>query len=784
MQDVYSCLREAHDQYLLAIAAIVCIVGVYASFSIARHASRAEGPSRRTWAGVAILAAGCTAWATHMIGLLAFQPGMLSGFEPLLTAASLLFTIIGIGIAVATAIGRRNRLGRMASGLLLGCSIILLHYLGQSAFIVTGHVSWNTRLIGLSIVASLPLFAVAMVIAGEKRRALRRLAAPLLVVAVAVLHFAGMAALQLEYDPRIQLPESAISPDVIAPIVASVSAGLVLLAFVGLRFALAARAQQRRDQLRLKQLADLAVEGLLICEDDIIQATNSSFSSLAGFRQEDAAGRPVTALIPGFVASELDEGEEQDASLNHADGRSIPVRILRKTVAVGARQQTIIAVRDQSERLRTESRMHALAYFDDLTGLSNRQRFNEILQGCCHSTERDGHPFALLLLDLDRFKSVNDTLGHVTGDQLLTRVAKRICACVGEADVVARLGGDEFAVIVRNAEHADRTAGMIADLLERPFLIDGSVIDVTSSIGIAVAPRDGCEPTLLSRHADLALYAAKHGGGASFRHFEKEMSERAQARRALELDLRRALAREEFDVHYQPQVDPGSGAYQGAEALVRWQHPVRGMVAPADFIPLAEEIGVIGALGEWVLRTACLEATAWPDHISIAVNLSPLQLRDSNFTAIVANVLRETGLSASRLELEITESALLQDGGTAYRILHELRAMDIHISMDDFGTGYSSLSYLRRFPFTKIKIDQSFVRQVPEDRDAVAIVQAITSLAAKLNMTVTVEGVETTEQRDFTIAEGCNQIQGYLISRPVERSVIRSLFSVADKAVA
>ncbi|MCF6370391.1 putative bifunctional diguanylate cyclase/phosphodiesterase [Rhizobium halophilum] len=783
METIYSCLRDAHDQDLLWIAALVCVTGVYASISLARHASRVEGNSRKAWAAVAIVSSACTAWATHMVGLLAFQPGMQAGFDPLLTLMSLLLTIIGISASMGTAIGSRNRLRRAGAGLLLGLSIALLHYLGQAAYLVTGRVTWNVQLVALSLAWSLPLFAAAMVLSGDKRNSLRHLAGPLILSAIALLHFAGMAALELTFDPRISLPESALPPDVVAPIVAAVCAALVVLAFMGLRFALAARAQAIRDRSRLKQLADLAVEGLAICRDGTIDAVNGSLATLVGCSQQDLKGRTLSSLLPDTPLSKLSEHQEQDGELFTNDGTRVPVRLLRKIVKIGNVDQTVVAIRDQRERLRTEQRMRTLAFTDALTGLANRLQFNQILSANCEKANATEERFALLLLDLDRFKFVNDTFGHAMGDELLKRVARRLSACCGSTTSIARLGGDEFAIIV-DEELAQDTAETIIDVLGRPYLIDGSIMDIAASVGIAIGPADGSNPSVLSRSADLALYTAKHAGGSVYRRFEREMRERAQARRQLELDLRRALVREEFEVHYQPQVDPGDGRFQGAEALVRWRHPERGMVPPADFIPLAEEIGLISPLGEWVLRTACEQATGWPSHLTVAVNLSPVQLRDSALAARVMQILQDTGLPGSRLELEITETALLQDEETTYNTLHALRAMGIRISMDDFGTGYSSLSYLRRFPFSKIKIDRSFVRQVPEDQESVAIIQALTSLAAKLNMTVTVEGVETAEQRAFTVSEGCNQIQGYLISRPIESVSIRALFNEPLQSVA
>jgi len=441
-----------------------------------------------------------------------------------------------------------------------------------------------------------------------------------------------------------------------------------------------------------------------------------------------------------------------------------------------------LAVRDRDQRARTDARMLHLAHQDALTGLANRLSFTESLSERYRQGPSLGGGFALLMLDLDRFKVINDTLGHGMGDELLRRAAKRLLQAA-DGDFVARLGGDEFAVLAPSDATLLRSrAERIVDLLSRPFLIDGHVLEISTSIGIAIAPADGADETALARNADLALYRAKQEGANTYRFFESEMSERALARRMLELDLRRAVVRQEFEVYYQPQVHSRSGEFDGAEALIRWNHPERGIVSPAAFIPLAEEIGLIGSIGEWVLRTACAEAAKWPDHLSLAVNLSPMQFRDARLAANVAAVLAETGFPASRLELELTENALLQDDGTTYKILHDLRSLGVRISMDDFGTGYSSLSYLRRFPFDKIKIDQSFMRQIPGDRDSMAIVQAISSLGAKLGMTVTVEGVETAEQRAFSINEGCDQLQGYLFSKPVPAAVVRDLF--ATRAVA
>jgi diguanylate cyclase (GGDEF)-like protein len=387
---------------------------------------------------------------------------------------------------------------------------------------------------------------------------------------------------------------------------------------------------------------------------------------------------------------------------------------------------------------------------------------------------------ALLLLDLDRFKAVNDTLGHAIGDKLLCRVVDRLRATVRKSDLVARLGGDEFAILQRSPKQPDAAKALaqrLVDLVGRTYLVDDHILNIGVSIGIALPPTDGTDPDRLLKSADLALYRAKEEGRGRFRFFEQEMDARAQARRALELDLRRAFALRQFEVYYQAQMNLHDKQVVGFEALVRWRHPQRGMVSPAAFIPVAEEIGLISQIGEWVLLTACREAANWPGNQRIAVNLSPMQFSTPGLVDTVAAALATSGLSPQRLELEITESVLLEDTAATLAILHQLRSLGIRIAMDDFGTGYSSLGYLRSFPFDKVKIDQSFIRDMPTDSDSAAIVKAIIGLGISLGISTTAEGVETEEQLNRLRAEGCTDIQGYLLSKPVPAAEVEAVLN-------
>jgi len=423
---------------------------------------------------------------------------------------------------------------------------------------------------------------------------------------------------------------------------------------------------------------------------------------------------------------------------------------------------------DVTLRRLTEQRIVFLAHYDALTGLPNRQMFEEQLDRDFAWTDR-GSRFAVLGINLDRFKLINDQLGPATGDHVLKAVAERLSGGVREIDTLARMSADEFAILQSNIgrpEDATALAERIIGFLGTPFVIDGQQVCISPSIGIAIAPTDGSAPSRLLKSASAALGRAKSDGGNTYRLFEPEMDARLQRRRSLELDLRAALEAGQFALFYQPQLDFTSGRVSGFEALLRWRHPARGMVPPGEFIPIAEETRLIVPLGAWALREACREATNWPARLRVAVNLSSVQFRHGDLVHDVTGALGESGLSAERLELEITESVLLKDDEATLRTLHALRALGVRFAMDDFGTGYSSLNYVRCFPFDKIKIDQSFVRDLTTRDDAIAIVRAVTNLAGSLGMRTTAEGVETPAQFVALREEGCSEAQGYLLSPP------------------
>jgi diguanylate cyclase (GGDEF)-like protein len=455
------------------------------------------------------------------------------------------------------------------------------------------------------------------------------------------------------------------------------------------------------------------------------------------------------------------------------DGRCIAITVL--PMADGG---TVTTHQDITEQRRSEAKIAHMAHHDALTGLPNRILLNQQLEQAVARAKR-GENVAAHFLDLDYFKNVNDTLGHAAGDKLLEMVAERLRALAREADMVARMGGDEFAILqsgVGQPADAGSLARRVIESVSQPYEIDGQQVNIGTSIGIAIGPGDGPNPDVLMRNADLALYRAKQDGRGAFRFFEPEMDAQMQERRSMEVDLRRALKAGQFELHYQPIVNLATNEISAFEALIRWHHPQKGLIAPNTFIPLAEEIGFIVPLGEWAMRQACATAARWPGDVKVAVNLSPVQFRSPGLVQVIVGALAASGLPPERLELEITETILLQDNESTLGMLYQLRELGVMIAMDDFGTGYSSLSYLQSFPFDRIKIDRSFVKDIGDGVGSINIVRAVVAMAKGLGMATTAEGVETEEQRCSVQSEGCTEMQGFLFSKALPAEEIEKLY--------
>jgi diguanylate cyclase (GGDEF)-like protein len=569
-------------------------------------------------------------------------------------------------------------------------------------------------------------------------------------------------------------------------IVASLSA--VVIAFMLFFFVRKLLQQHRTEKQRLDTAINNMSQGLLLYDSsERLVVCNQRYVSMYGLspdvvkpglrfrdlvihRKETGSFKGDVDAFVTSVRRNVAVGKITHNTVETADGRLI--QIVNQPLKSG----WLTTHEDITERTQAEEQIRHLAHYDALTDLPNRALFHERLRQEIAQTAAD-RQLAVLYIDIDEFKSVNDSLGHMIGDELLKSVALRLSACIEGSDFVARLGGDEFAIVktgVRDSSDVADLAARALDTIRAPYDCLGHQVTSDASIGIALVPQHGTDLDQILKNADLAMYAAKSAGRRTWRFFEPAMDAHVRARRVLETDLRKAIADEALEVYYQPCLSLLNNRITGCEALVRWRHPERGMVSPAEFIPIAEETGLINELGEWVLAKACAEATAWPEGINLAVNVSPVQFKSGTLALKIVAALAASGLPANRLELEITEAVLIRDDDAALEILHQLRAIGVRIALDDFGTGYSSLSYLQRFPFDKIKIDRCFVNDLAEAGGS-SIVQAVVNIAAARHMTTTAEGVETKRQQELLRALGCTEMQGYLFSAPKPAEQVREI---------
>jgi diguanylate cyclase (GGDEF)-like protein/PAS domain S-box-containing protein len=777
MYRILTCLTVEHDWRLVVLAAGVCFLASGVAISLFHRAQVVTGRERLVWLSLDAAAAGFGIWATHFIAMLAYDPGIGAGYNVTLTVLSLLVAILITGAGLAIALGDFSHKAVTAvGGAVVGSGVAAMHYAGMEALEVPARITWSPGLVVVSIALGIVWAAFALYVAAQPdARGRTLIATALLTLAIVSMHFTAMSAVLLVPDPTRVTSSLSLSPTSLSLVVAGAAAIILGMCFVAAIGDRRSKDKLRRQKLLLDAALANMSQGLCMFEPDgRIILFNERYEQLTGLSAASLHGHSLldvikSRVLPGspeeFVAqvvTAMREGKINTRIIDTTDGRTL--RVIEQPRQEGGWVSTL---EDITEWQKAQVKISHMARHDALTNLPNRRLFRERLEDALRRVARN-EKVAVFCLDLDRFKEVNDTLGHPVGDELLKQVARRLSECVREGDTVARLGGDEFAVVqvggdLRVAE-TSALANRLIEVISSPYTVHDHQSVIGATVGISVAPDDGDGPDQLLKNADMALYRAKGDGRGSYRFFEAGMDARAQARRLLELDLRTAMSTGEFEVHYQPLLDIKTNNIICFEALLRWNHPQRGLVLPSEFISLAEETGLIIPIGDWVLRTACIDAARWPDDIHVAVNISPAQFKNRNLVASVSAALSAARLSANRLELEITESVLLQDTEATLATLHKFRALGLRISMDDFGTGYSSLSYLRSFPFDKIKIDRSFVSELAVRGDSMAIVRAVTGLGRSLGISTTAEGVETSEQLALLRSEGCDEVQGYLFS--------------------
>jgi diguanylate cyclase (GGDEF)-like protein/PAS domain S-box-containing protein len=917
MYRIFYCLKDQHDWKLVLLAACVCVMSCFVAVLIMDRAQATQGEQRLRWVLTAGAAAGFGIWATHFIAMLAFDPGLKSGFDLRLTLLSLLcamgLTAGGIEIALSRAFKHANLTG----GAVVGAGIACMHYLGMMALDVPGRVVWSGDLVATSIILGIALSALAMwAITQPAKSLMARLGAPLLVLAIVSHHFSAMGAVTILPDPLRHISGLVLSPASMSlTICLATIAMLSLCAFAvisGRKFDLMQDESNRRFRILLEGLEDTAIflldpqgrvtdwktgsarnngyrnedivgriyadvcavdkdfpvryraalkiaevegraelegparraDGQLFWGQTLLRALRDDEGNLLGFanitqeiterkaaedamaataRNLDAAisNMPLglllfdrnehlilandhfadlydldrAAITPGTTFRALSDlvvsqclghrPDEDILSTHHArhmalithqgGGTMVSDLFSQRSMAISHRPMAdggwVSTFEDVTERRASEARIQHMARHDDLTGLPNRAHFNDYIDEELIQAEANGGQLAIITLDLNRFKDINDQHGHAAGDAVLKALAERMKVVTqGENRLIARFGGDEFTLVKRydSVARVEDRVRQLYDALCAPIPINGVDITVACAFGVALHPQDGATREVLLNNADLALSRAKSLPGQAICYFDSAMDEAARNRNALAKDLPRALQNNEFRLFYQVQQSVETGQITGYEALIRWKHPERGFVSPVDFIGVAEESGSIVEIGAWVLRTACLEAVSWGNNLKIAVNLSPVQLNEIGLIETVQQVLIETGLSPSRLELEITESTIIGDKVRALHLLRQIKALGVTIAIDDFGTGYASLDTLNSFPFDKIKIDRSFLMEADKSPQARAIVRAILALGRSLNIPVLAEGVETASQLGLLREEGCEEAQGYLLGRPVE----------------
>lgn len=791
---------ESYSPGLVVLSLIIAALASYTAFHTAGRL-KTPGPKHKTlWAMSGGLCLGGGIWSMHFIAMLAVDMGMPVTYDPLLLALSIVFAVAASWFAfLILRFFQPRRLVHLLGALLIGSGIVSMHYVGMEAMKMEAEVTYNSFLVTLSLVIAFIASFTALRLLSRVPRVQNRLrqeagfigSSLVMGAAIAGMHYTGMAAASFEHSNA----GIAAGPDAVNTELLSIFIGMGIMSILIITTIVAVFDRQMEFKKNQLSYVDNLYQNIIHSANDaiitsnmdmLITSWNQAAERIFGHRKADVVGRPLSVIVPEVCQRRVEyyyqTGEEvKSASLVemeglHRDGHTFPLELSFSRQESGGKYIYIGIIRDISERARQNERIQELIYRDELTRLPNRRMLNEQLAVTIdHQPEKK---LAVLFIDLDRFKNINDVYGHRIGDELLVTASSRMEALLRENDFLARQSGDEFVVVMPDVTgyQAGNMAQSILQALNQVLLIEENELFISGSIGISMYPDDGKTAEELLKHADTAMYKAKNNGAGQYRFFTSDMNDEVSKKMLLESGLRKGIISEEFLLYYQPQVDVLTDEVKGYEALVRWNHPELGMVSPVEFIPLAEETGLIVPLGRWILQEACRQMAEWKAEGStitrMSVNISTLQFKQPDFLRMVKEILETAGLPPEYLELELTES-IIQEPEHSIPLMKSIRAQGIRISLDDFGTGYSSLSYLKDFPLNTLKIDKTFMDSIEDGQREEAIVESIIHMAQRLGFNVIAEGIEKSSQLLLLSEKSCQEYQGYYFSPPLPAEAIK-----------
>ncbi|MCA0987467.1 bifunctional diguanylate cyclase/phosphodiesterase [Guptibacillus algicola] len=796
-----------YNVWLVSLSFAVAVLAAFTSLQIASRLLGSKGKDRMIWIAMGSLTLGAGIWSMHFVAMLAYDTNMLVTYDPLFMSISILLSITSSAIAFYVISLEINKTStHLVVSSLIGMGIISMHYIGMAAMQMPATISYDAGLVSLSVciafIASFTALKLFLSYAQTDSGKWRVWTSSFIMgVAISGMHYTGMAAASFHGTSVAKPPQLQTSVDQSTLGYLVVGGVLLIMAFSVIMIKYQSRIEDSNHRFHImdrmhRSIIESANDAVITADHKgKILSWNKAAETIFGYRAKEVIEQPLKTIMPsGFRVAHQNGleryqktqekrviGQTVELEGLHKSGRTFPIELSLSTINDGERAYFTGIIRDITERIESQKRIEELVYRDDLTHLPNRRMLHDHLSSCIEQAVNHPQTIAVMFLDLDRFKQINDVFGHRVGDELLKEIARRTQSCLAKKDLLARQSGDEFVVVLPHTSEfqVGNVAKEIIKVISEPFLFEKLELYTSTSIGISLYPGDGTTADTLLKHADTAMYEAKKEGGSQYSYFTNEINSVISRKMLLETGLRKAIEREELQVYYQPQVNVTTQKVIGFEALVRWNHPTLGLVSPYEFIPLAEETNLIIPMGEWILRTSCVQFKKWLEEDEtlnhISVNISALQFRQPNFAEVVETILSDTNLDASYLELELTES-VVQEPERAIPIMLRLKKMGVKLSLDDFGTGYSSLSYLKDFPLDTLKIDKSFTQAIHESSKDKAVVETIVHMALNLGLNVIAEGIETTEQLDHIIESKCHEYQGYLCSPPLPHNHIEEQF--------